>query len=38
MIQKVENAHKQYIEGITELSNGFIATHGWDNNIKIWQF
>ena len=38
MIQKVVNAHNQYIEGITELSNGFIATHGWDFNIKIWQY
>jgi len=38
MIQKVNNAHDEYIEGITELSNGFIATHGWDHNIKIWQF
>ena len=38
LIQKVKNAHKKYIEGITELSNGLIATHGWDNNIKIWQF
>ena len=38
MIQKVINAHNQYIEGITELSNGFIATHGWDFNIKICQY
>lgn len=38
MMHRVKNAHDQYIEGITELSNGFIATHGWDNNIKIWTF
>ena len=38
MVQRIENAHYKYIEGITELRNGFIATHGWDNNIKIWQF
>ena len=37
MVQKVKNAHIKYIEGITELSNGLIATHGWDYNIKIWQ-
>ena len=38
MIQKVNNAHKKYIEGITELCTGMIATHGWDNTIKIWSF
>ena len=38
MIQKVKNAHIKYIEGITELSNGKIATNGWDKNIKIWSF
>ena len=35
LIQKVKNAHKRYIEGITELWNGMIATHGWDKTIKI---
>ena len=30
LLQKYENAHEQYIEGITQLSNGLIATHGWD--------
>ena len=30
--------HKKYIEGITELCTGMIATHGWDNTIKIWSF
>ena len=38
MIHVVNNAHAQYIEGITELSSGLIATHGWDCNIKIWEF
>ena len=38
IIQTVKNAHKQYIEGITELWNGMIATHGWDTTIKIWSF
>ena len=38
MIQNVKKAHQKYIEGITELWNGMIATHGWDKTIKIWSF
>ncbi len=37
-IQRIKNAHDEYILGICELKNGIIASYGLDQIIKIWNF
>ena len=37
-IQRIKNAHDEYILGICELSNGIIVSYGLDQIIKIWTF